>query len=365
MTMNIFINTDERLVEKATAVLAERKRLGLEGMIGGLEAVIINAEPDLLGLAVQGFLDTTGYVFAEAFSDAEATTFVLNCPGSADLLIRSRQGPGNPFAAANDFPIGRRLPNTRLETFVFKARNLSAFVEIQSGRGVRFMTPQPLQGEGWKFIQTFPSRYTGNSIGFVEWTGATRQWRTSGAVSLERDRRLVKPERPFLSNIGRLDHCATRVRAEERDDAILEFIALTDYRFQFAIHVESLNSITNVARLGPADFAMVFTSGISPFVDEETSGPTEKFAHSYGPRVHHLAFETREIEAVVDGLATCGLRYLDSLVGSPEEGLKQIFTVSNRHTFLVNEYIQRFGDFDGFFTRSNVTRLTKATANQD
>ena len=77
-----------------------------------------------------------------------------------------------------------------------------------------------------------------------------------------------------------------------------------------------------------------------------------------------MAFETREIEAVVDGLSICGSRYRDRLVGSPEEGLKQIFTVSNRHCLLVSEYIQRYGDFDGFFTCSNVTRLTRAAASQ-
>jgi len=30
----------------------------------------------------------------------------------------------------------------------------------------------------------------------------------------------------------------------------------------------------------------------------------------------------------------------------------------------VNEYIHRYGDFDGFFTRTNVERLTKATERQ-
>jgi hypothetical protein len=52
------------------------------------------------------------------------------------------------------------------------------------------------------------------------------------------------------------------------------------------------------------------------------------------------------------------------LVGSPDEGLKQTFTKGSLNTFLVNEYIHRFGNFDGFFTKSNVKTITKATESQ-
>ena len=58
------------------------------------------------------------------------------------------------------------------------------------------------------------------------------------------------------------------------------------------------------------------------------------------------------------------MRFLIELVGSPEEGLRQTFTEASKNTLLVTEYIHRYGDFDGFFTRSNVTRLTAATERQ-
>ena len=48
---------------------------------------------------------------------------------------------------------------------------------------------------------------------------------------------------------------------------------LTNYNFDFAIYVKSLNSITSVARLSHSDFAMVFTSGITPYISMEASGP--------------------------------------------------------------------------------------------
>ena len=109
---------------------------------------------------------------------------------------------------------------------------------------------------------------------------------------------------------------------------------------------------------------MVFTSGISPYINDEISGPTEKFIHNYGSRVHHIAFQTEAIEGTYYLLVRDEMKFLIELVGSPEEGLKQTFTEPSVNTLLVNEYIHRYGDFDGFFSKSNVTLLTAATGKQ-
>ena len=105
-----------------------------------------------------------------------------------------------------------------------------------------------------------------------------------------------KKDRPYLDNIKYLDHAATRLECHNRDAAIIEFMELTNYGFDFAIYVKSFNSITNVARLSKDAYAQVFTTGIEPFRSIETAGPTEKFVHNYGPRVHHAAFHTENIE---------------------------------------------------------------------
>jgi 4-hydroxyphenylpyruvate dioxygenase-like putative hemolysin len=109
---------------------------------------------------------------------------------------------------------------------------------------------------------------------------------------------------------------------------------------------------------------MVFTSGITRFRNNADSGPTEKFIQNYGTRVHHMAFRTIDIEATVETLKKDGMTFLLDLVGSENEGLRQIFSEPSQNTLIVNEYIQRYGDFDGFFTRSNVERLTRATERQ-
>ncbi len=357
-----FMNDDERLQERAEAVLEARKKAGLENMVGGLEAVIINVEPERHKEAVQEYLDCTGLTFRGAYEDVDYRTCVLKLDGSADFLIRCRKSGENPFRSINDRPKTSHMPNARLETFVYRVNDLEAYAARQKEQGRQFMTEAVVEHEGFSFIQTPPSPFTGNSLGFVQWRDNEGEYITEDSQVLEWT--FNKPDKPYLDNIGELDHCATRVKAEERDDAIIEFMEYTNYYFDFAVYVDALNSITNVARLSPDDFAMVFTSGIKPFTTLEESGPTERYIYNYGVRVHHMAFNTVDIDHTFDMLKQDGMDFLVELVGSPEEGLKQTFTQSSPTTFLVNEYIHRYGDFDGFFTKSNVTKLTKATEKQ-
>jgi 4-hydroxyphenylpyruvate dioxygenase-like putative hemolysin len=360
-TVYPFHNSDGFLREQIPPVLEERKRLGLDGLVGGLEAVILNTEPEHQQAAAQELLCRTGFTPAESFEDNERSCITLERAGSADLVIQSRKD-ANPFLELNRFPKAEHLPNTRIETFVFAAANLKEYVSIQRGRGVEFLNDSVIDAPDYYFIQTAPSRFTHNSIGLVQWKDGRGSWATGSAEPLQLA--LAQPDKPYLANIGRIDHAATRVHAEERDAAIIEFMRLTNYNFDFAIYVSTLNSITNVARLSAEDYAMVFTSGIIPYNKDAEPGPTERFIHNYGPRVHHLAFDTENVENVYASLMRDGVEFLIELVGSPEEGLKQTFTMHSLHTLVVNEYIHRYGDFDGFFTRSNVTDLTRATTKQ-
>ncbi len=361
MDYHNFENNDAYLRKKVEVVLEERRKLGLDGLVSGLNNIIINTEPDRQKAAVEEFLSYTGLNVTEAFEDSDFRTVVLKTPGSADFLIRSRKAE-NPFLELNRSPKSGHVPNTRLEAFVFETADIKQYVSIQKQRGIEFLTEDIIDTNNFSFIQSVPSVYTGNSIGIIQWHRNKGEYASSDSMPL--DWKFQKPDGSAAKNIKELDHAATRVRAEDRDAAVIEFMNLTNYNFDFAIYVKVFNSITNVARLSSKDFAMVFTSGISPYIDDEKSGPTEKFVHNYGPRVHHMAFRTEDIEETVSALKNSGMSFLIDLVGSPREGLKQIFSSPSENTLLVNEYIHRYGDFDGFFTRSNVTLLTGATAKQ-
>lgn len=365
--IDLLEDRDRRLRHEAELAVDTRRDLGLEGLVGGLQCVIINAEQERQAAAAREMLSRTGLLFDGAFEDQSYRTCVLMTPatdefGSADFLVRSTLSGKSPFESVNRAPKTSQHPNTRLETFVFEVRDIEKYVSIQREAGVRFMTVEIEEKDNYSFIQTEPSSLTGNSIGFIQWRGRKGDYAHGDADHL--DWEFEKPDLSYLRNIRWLDHAATRVKAQDRDAAIIEFIRLTGYRFDFAVYVASLNSITSVARLSPRDFAMVFTSGIDPYTSDETSGPTEMFIRNYGTRVHHIAFDTVRIEDTFESLKADGMEFLIELVGSPDEGLKQTFSMPSKETLIVNEYIHRYGGFDGFFTRSNVTLLTAATAKQ-
>jgi hypothetical protein len=354
-----FENSEEYLNQQVPLILEERKDAGLEGLVGGLDSVIINVEAEMQMKAVREILNSTGLRIIDAFGKGSKRTFVLGGTVGADFLITIRNDE-NPFQSMSNHPGSSHLPNTRLETFIFETSDVKKYMDIQRSRGVSFMTDYLVQGDSYSFIQTTPSKFTGNSLGFIQWHGSRKNYRQLSSDPLDWD---VEPKKDFLEKIGKLDHAATRIHAEHRDPAILEFISFTNYHFDFAIYVKVFNSITSVSRLSQKDFAMVFTSGISNY-SGVGSGPTETFVHNYGPRVHHLAFQTEDIEETYQALMDNGQEFLIDLVGSPGEGLKQTFTEPFPSTLLVNEYIHRYGDFDGFFTKSNVTLLTEATGRQ-
>lgn len=360
-----FHNDDATLLRGVDQVLSARRRDGLEGLVGGLCAVGVNTAPDDLLPAARELVATTALGLETAFVTETASCLHLRDGWGADVLLTARANGDNPFLPYNHGSKTARWVPGRLETFVFVCHDLDRFVTVQRRRGVRFMTPDPVVTDTFAFIQTVPSVFTGNSLGFIAWKGRPGRFAHAGCRPL--DVSLEVPQHPWRALIRGLDHVATRVRARDRDAAILEFLSLTDYAFDFAVYVESLNSITNVARLSGETYAQVFTSGISPLEEAAAAaeaGPTERFIRHFGLRPHHMAFAVEDIETVVSGLTGAGLEFLSELVGSRREGLRQIFSVMSPRTYLVNEYIERYDGFDGFFTKSNVTRLTKATERQ-
>ncbi len=364
-----FVNYDAALLREVDKALDKRRRAGLDGLVGGLAAVVINTAPDDLLPAAASLLGSTAQAFVAALKDPlagdGAPCLHFRDGLGADILLKSRLAGDNPFAPYNRGEKTGADAAARLETFVFACGDVARYAAVQRAQGVAFATAEPVVTDAFAYIQTVPSVHTGNALGFIEWKGRAGAFAHGGSRFLDLAP-AAKPDLPWLTRIRGLDHVATRVPAQKRDAAIVEFLSLTNYRFDFAVYVESLNSITNVARLGDGEYAQVFTSGIAPLSGDapEAAGPTERFIANYGIRPHHMAFGADGIEAVVAGLSENGMQFLSELVGSREEGLKQIFSAMSPHTLLVHEYIERYDGFDGFFTKSNVTHLTRATENQ-
>ncbi len=156
--------------------------------------------------------------------------------------------------------------------------------------------------------------------------------------------------------ILKLDHIAYRVKKGEREKTMAELINLASYQEFKSFKVISTNSITSTIKLHDTLPIIVVSEGLT---DDSV---VEKYVQKNGSRIHHLAYLVKDIEKVVEIQKKRGVRFTtEDIIGSEEEGIKQIFTLPAEPINHIVEYIQRFGDFDGFFTPSNIGALMKST----
>ena len=156
--------------------------------------------------------------------------------------------------------------------------------------------------------------------------------------------------------IIKLDHIAYRVKKGEREKAMTEFANLVPYEEYKSFKVISMNAITSTIKLHETLPVIVVSEGLSE------DSIVEKYVQKYGGRIHHLAYLVKDIEKIVKIQKERGIKFTtDHIIGSEEEGIKQIFTLPTTTANHIIEYIQRFGDFDGFFTPSNIGALMKST----
>jgi hypothetical protein len=268
---------------------------------------------------------------------------------------------------------------------VFRVENLHDVVEMQKSRDIRFFNQdqiRKLELPG-NMAVVKPSPYTHNIVGYWERPESDIRVYALGWSSIRDDiNRAYQESKEAQARLGLdkmllpIDHLATRVYSQNREAAILEYLTLTNYYYWGSYDISDQNSSTNVTKsIHHANElespAKVFTAANHPyFVNHllKLPSPTEQFVRNFGPRLHHLAVAVADgevggkpnIDYVVDSLRDCGQDFLLDVIGSKEEGLKQIFSSASEFSSLIVEYVQRFGDFQGFFTKDNVAELTHA-----
>ncbi len=370
-------------------LLEERDRAGLTDMIRQVDALMITVEPGNSRAYVGELCLMTPYHYLVTLESAQHYTHILRIDMSApDILVREVRDPNTRgiFRSLNEvYPIGAHRPNSRYMGEVFRVTNLHEVVELQKSRDVRFFNQDQIRRHELpgNMAVVKPSPYTHNIVGYWERPEADIRVYSLGLSSIRPDVNTAyleaKETQARLGLEGLLlpiDHLATRVYSQNREAAILEYLTLTSYYYWGSYDIADQNSSTNVTKsVHHANElecpAKVFTAANHPyFVNHllKLPSPTESFVRNFGPRLHHLAVAVRDgevagrpnIDHVVGQLRDCGQDFLLDVIGSKEEGLKQVFSSASEYSSLIVEYVQRFGDFQGFFTKDNVAELTHA-----
>ncbi len=370
-------------------LLEERDRIGVTDLIGEIDALMLTVDPGHSIDYIAELALMTPYEYLVTLESESHWTHILRIDmNSPDLLVREVKDPNTRgiFRSLNEvYPIGARKPNCRYMGEIFRVNNLHDVVQLQSEREFRFFTQneiRKLELPGNVAISK-PSPYTHNIIGYLERPQNQLRVYALGLSTIRADVQSAYDSAKDLQKqlgidklVQPIDHLATRVYSQNREVAILEFLSLSSYYYWGSYDIKDQNSSTNVTKSAHMEEesrspAKVFTANNTPyFVNhlEKLPSPTESFVRNYGPRLHHIAFAVMDgktnavsnIDYVVEAIRQHGKEFLLQVIGSEEEGLKQIFSSASEHSSLIIEYVQRFGDFEGFFTRDNVAELTRA-----
>jgi hypothetical protein len=370
-------------------LLEERDRLGLTEMIREIDAVMLTVEP---GHSVQYVAELslmTPYHYLVTLESESHWTHVLRVNmDSPDFLVREVKDPNTRgiFRSLNEvYPIGAKRPNCRYIGEVLRVTDLHSVVALQEEREFRFFSQdeiRKLELPGNMAVSK-PSPYTHNIVAYWERPPHELRVYALGLSSIRPEVQEVYEAAKALQHqlriadlVQPIDHLATRVYSQNREVAILEYLSWSSYYYWGSYDIVDQNSSTNVTKsTHHADEtrspAKVFTANNTPYFVghlERLPSPTENFVRNYGPRLHHIAFRVADgerdgmenIEYVVHALRDQGKEFLLDVIGSKDEGLKQIFSGASQHSSLIVEYVQRFGSFQGFFAKHNVAQLTHA-----
>jgi hypothetical protein len=375
--------------EYLNKLLEERDSLGLSDMIHEIDAMILIVDPGKSIEYIEELCLMSPYHYLVTLESESHWTHVLRIDmNSPDLIIREVKDDNikGIFRSLNEvFPIGSSKPHSRYIGEILRVSNLHEVVSIQQQRGFRFFSQDDvhkLELPGNMAILK-PSPYTHNIVAYLERAPEEPRIYALGLSSIRSDAKnaceLAKQRQKALGIaelILPVDHLATRIYSQNREVAILEWLSLSSYYYWGSFDIVDQNSSTNVTKsIHHSDEfrspAKVFTANNTPYFINHfnaSPSPTENFVRNYGPRLHHLALAVKDgdqqgvenIEFVVDAIREQGKSFLLDVVGSKDEGLKQIFSSASEHSSLIIEYVQRFGDFQGFFTKDNVAQLTHA-----
>jgi len=375
-------------------LLKERDSSGLTEMIHEIDALMITVDPERSIDYIAELTLMTPYHYLVTLESETHWTHILRIDlNSPDLLLREVKDPNfrGIFRSLNEiYPVGSKKPNSRYMGEIIRVSNMHEVQKIQESREFRFFSPdevRKLELPGNIAISK-PSPYTHNVVGYLERHADNLRVYALGISTIRADVQEAYEKAKALQEKLRIDdlilpvdHLATRIYSQNREVAILEYLSLSSYYFWGAYNIWDQNSSTNVTKSvhqlpESKSPAKVFTANNTPyFVNhlEKLPSPTETFVRNYGPRLHHMALAVKDgerdgvenIEFVVNAIAEQGKGFLLDVIGSKEQGLKQIFSNASEHSSLIIEYVQRYGDFDGFFTKENVAALTEAAGAEE
>lgn len=380
-------------------IYERRKSSGLDQMLGKMRGVVVQVETgDAIAYLEELYL-MTPYRFAAAYRSDTHNIFVMLSESHFPRLLiiepLDKDFEDEVKRLNMVYPLARAKPNARYIGEIFHTTDVGGTRDLLESHNIRFEYPGDTENRFYTnepFVFTVPSDFTYNRVGYTnsdlddyDSLQLGRPFDLTGEQLAQLEKQVALGEEAGIQKLlTGIDHMATRILAGEREDAILEFLTMSDYYFWGAYNIHEMNSSTNVNRNhnvvdDKESPAKVFTANNTPsFVNsfENLPMPTEDFVRNFGRRMHHIAYEVidgdhpggvKNVDYVVGKLGTLGVPFLAHVVGECKDDpdLKQIFSKHSKYSILITEYVERCHKFKGFFTKQNVASLTAAAGNDE
>ncbi len=382
--------------EYKVKIFERRKASGLEDLYSDMCGIVVQVQTGDALAYLQELYAMTPYRYTASYiSQTHKIYCLINNQKTPVFIILEPLDPNfrDDITRLNKmYPNAREKFNARYVGEIYHCKDKNSTRQILSSHDFNFADPNMTENKFYcnKHIHfTRLSDFTYNSVGYLDddiFDFDRLELGQRFYLTKEQEMLLAQTEQRAIDNgthnlIKGIDHMATRILAGEREDAILEFLCLSNYYFWGAYNINDMNSSTNVNRVSHGNDiqspAKVFTANNTPFMINSFKNlpmPTETFVRNYGRRMHHIAYE------IVDGDHASGLKNIDYVINSlkkdfsigflaqvfgecvDEPDLKQIFSKHSSYSLLITEYVERCHGFDGFFTKANVAALTEAAS---
>lgn len=376
-----------------------REQAGIDDLIDRMRGVVIQVEHgESLKYLMELYL-MTPYRFTKGYICDTHKVYILQVKPEHPALIviepLSQDYADRLTAIDSLYPRAKEKQNARYVGEIYQTKNSVETAKILQSHEMRFYARDEIKNSflsNSNFICSQLSYFTNNAIIYTDC-----DLRDFDELKIGEGLTLTDEEEFQLKRVDEvhhrfglnelvfgIDHLATRVLSNEREDAILEFLCMTNHYFWGAYSIDDMNSSTNICRNPKISYeldspAKVFTANNTPFYVKTIDGlpsPTEDFVRNFGKRMHHIAYEvqdgtradgTKNIDYVVGKLIEEKIPFLADIIGECKDfpDLKQIFSKSSNYSFLITEYVQRCHGFEGFFTKTNVGYLTKAAGEDE
>jgi hypothetical protein len=380
--------------EYRVKIYERRQSSGLDQMLGNLQALVVQVQTGDGFAYLKELYAMMPYRYSKSFITETHRVYILKNTKKSPLFFVLEPLD---FHFRDDitrvnkmYPNAREKFNARYVGEIFHCEDLCETKKILESHDFNFQDQNITENKFYcnpHIAFTRMSAHTFNSIGYTqanlldfERLDLGQEFSLTNAQRKELDTIDAFTKKTGIKPLMKgVDHMATRILAGEREDAILEFLCLSNYYFWGAYNIGDMNSSTNVNRVPHSNDiespAKVFTANNTPFMVnsfEHLPMPTENFVRNYGRRMHHIAIEIadgdhsktmKNLDFVIDVLRDqAHVGFLAKVFGEckGEPDLKQIFSKHSALSLLITEYVERCHGFDGFFTKHNVAALTEA-----